>query len=141
MAFGSFCSPHKPMDPPARYLEMFAPETDEELLAGPHALIIDGKAPAPKDLERIRRKRRAYKAQIAFIDGLVGKALSCLEAEGMMDETVILFTSDHGDMLGDHNRLNKQNMNRAFPYNELAVRFTTRTEFDRMLNLSWPGAR
>lgn len=39
------------------------------------------------------------------------------------------------------NRLNKQNMNRAFPYNELAVRFTTRTEFDRMLNLSWPGAR
>ncbi|MBI5107509.1 MAG: GAF domain-containing protein [Rhodocyclales bacterium] len=39
------------------------------------------------------------------------------------------------------NRLNKQNMNRAFPYNELAVRFTTRTEFDRMLDQTWPGAR
>ncbi len=39
------------------------------------------------------------------------------------------------------NRLNKQNMNRAFPYNELAVRFTTRTEFDRMLNQTWPAAK
>lgn len=38
------------------------------------------------------------------------------------------------------NRLNKQNMNRAFPYNELAVRFTTRTEFQRMLEKTWPAA-
>ena len=39
------------------------------------------------------------------------------------------------------NRLSKQNMNRAFPYNELAVRFTTRTEFDLMLNKTWPRGR
>jgi hypothetical protein len=39
------------------------------------------------------------------------------------------------------NRLNKQNMNRAFPYNELAVRFTTRTEFNRMLEKTWPTGK
>lgn len=39
------------------------------------------------------------------------------------------------------NRLNKQNMNRAFPYNELAVRFTTRTEFKRMLDQAWPTGK
>ena len=35
------------------------------------------------------------------------------------------------------NKLNPQNMNRAFPYNELSVRFTTRTEFNRMLDKTW----
>lgn len=39
------------------------------------------------------------------------------------------------------NRLNKQNMNRVFPYNELALRFTTRTEFNRMLDKTWPAGR
>ncbi len=39
------------------------------------------------------------------------------------------------------NRLNNQNMNRAFPYNELAVRFTTRTEFNRMLQQAWPAGK
>lgn len=39
------------------------------------------------------------------------------------------------------NRLNKQNMNRAFPYNELALRFTTRTEFNRMAEKTWPAGK
>lgn len=38
------------------------------------------------------------------------------------------------------NKLNAQNMNRMFPYNELSVRFTTRTEFNRMLEITWRAA-
>ncbi len=105
--FGSFCSPHKPMDPPERYLDLFPPETDAELLSGPAALIPGDKPFTAQDLDRMRKKRRAYKAQVAFIDDQIGRIFACLESEGALNDTVILFTSDHGDMLGDHGRIQK----------------------------------
>ncbi|THF74009.1 sulfatase family protein [Cohnella fermenti] len=52
--------------------------------------------------------RRAYKAMIAIIDEQVGRILATLEDKGILDDTVILFTSDHGEMMGDHGRVQKQ---------------------------------
>jgi choline-sulfatase len=52
--------------------------------------------------EDIKKCRTGYYAAIAFLDEQIGKILSSLEETNQMDNTVIIFTSDHGDMLGDH---------------------------------------
>ncbi|MEM6696232.1 MAG: choline-sulfatase [Pseudomonadota bacterium] len=49
----------------------------------------------------IRRARRAYYGSISYIDAMVGRILETLEAIGRTDDTVIVFTSDHGEMLGE----------------------------------------
>jgi iduronate 2-sulfatase len=53
----------------------------------------------------IRRQRKAvggYYASVAFMDAQVGKVLDALEKAGVADETIIIFTSDHGYHLGEH---------------------------------------
>ena len=49
----------------------------------------------------IQRARRAYYGSISYLDGLVGQLVEVIEATGRADDTVIVFTSDHGDMLGE----------------------------------------
>jgi choline-sulfatase len=51
--------------------------------------------------ERIRRARRGYYGMISYIDAQLGRILAALEALGRRDETVIIATADHGDMLGE----------------------------------------
>lgn len=55
----------------------------------------------------VRRRRRNYAAMIENIDSQVGRFLDLLEERGESDNTVILYTADHGEMLGDHNRWQK----------------------------------
>jgi choline-sulfatase len=50
--------------------------------------------------EHVRRARQGYLANISYIDDKVGELLETLKATRMLDSTIILFTSDHGDMLG-----------------------------------------
>ena len=49
----------------------------------------------------IRRARRAYYGSISYIDTLVGQVLEALENSGLSENTVVVFTSDHGEMLGE----------------------------------------
>jgi choline-sulfatase len=51
--------------------------------------------------EQIRRSRRGYFANISYVDDHVGELVSVLQRTRMLDDTVILFCSDHGDMLGE----------------------------------------
>ena len=55
----------------------------------------------------LQKMRRGYFASIALLDLEVGRVLDALEANGQADDTVVIFTSDHGDMLGDRNLLVK----------------------------------
>jgi arylsulfatase len=57
--------------------------------------------------EDIRRMRFGYYASIAFFDQQIGRVLDTLEQKGILDETLVIFMSDHGDMLGDHELLAK----------------------------------
>jgi choline-sulfatase len=50
---------------------------------------------------RIRRARRGYYGMISYIDAQLGRVLAALEALGRRDDTVIIATADHGDMLGE----------------------------------------
>jgi arylsulfatase len=91
----SFCGPHPPYDPPAESLEKFELEENDNFVPNDTEL-----TPEKKQLQY--RKRRAYKAMIHEIDQQVGRLHDYLEREGLLENTVILFTSDHGEMMGDH---------------------------------------
>ncbi|KAF9886885.1 hypothetical protein FE257_011008 [Aspergillus nanangensis] len=59
--------------------------------------------------ERIKAARRAYYAACTYVDTNVGKLLKVLEDCGMRDDTIIVFTGDHGDMLGERGLWYKMN--------------------------------
>lgn len=54
------------------------------------------------DVERQRKAVAGYYASVAFVDKLVGEVLGALDEAGLRDETIVIFTSDHGYHLGEH---------------------------------------
>jgi len=113
---GSFCSPHKPFDPPQRFLDDVPYEEVDDFLPGEDGELSDAHK------RTLWKLRRAYKATIRLVDEEVGKILDQLEAEGLLEETVIVFTSDHGEMMGDHFRVQKSSFYRESLNVPLAIR-------------------
>lgn len=68
-----------------------------------------GTSPGFQDysVEQIKEIRAQYWAMIALVDYEVGRILHSLEASGQADNTLVVFTSDHGEMLGNHQQLLK----------------------------------
>ena len=50
---------------------------------------------------QIQRARRAYYGSVSYVDALIGRVLDALNATGMRGDTAVIFTADHGDMLGE----------------------------------------
>lgn len=99
----NFCGPHEPFDPPREYGERYrkaeVPEAiPADLMGKPRNMrdrfITD-------DAESIRYTRRQYCAMIEHLDAQVGRLVERLEQRGELENTVIIFTADHGEMLGD----------------------------------------
>ncbi len=92
-----FFYPHDPITPPARFLDFYDPES----------------LPAPRMTEEQRKRiglsdtdwqvaRAHYYALCSHIDEEVGRIMDCLEETGQADNTLVVFTSDHGDHMGHH---------------------------------------
>ncbi len=60
--------------------------------------------------EQRQRQRAYYMANVSMIDEMVGKILDKLEEKGLLENSVVMFTSDHGDCLGDHGHSQKWTM-------------------------------
>ena len=108
--FVSFVGPHDPFDPPTEYAEIFhgavMPRAIKSRREGaPRWIKGRQKACGEAELAHIRRQ---YCALIKLIDDQVGLLLDALKRRDMLDNTVIIFTSDHGEMLGDHDLWQKQ---------------------------------
>jgi len=106
----SFARPHSPYDAPARFWEMYLetnlpkPQVGKwaeryEMRSGEGYNIWHGKL----DMATTLRARRGYYGSVSFIDEQIGRILAALQRRGMLDNTLIIFFADHGDMLGDHN--------------------------------------
>lgn len=57
----------------------------------------------PKFSLSFQSVREDYEAEVEFVDGMLGKMLAGLKAKGLLDNTLIILTADHGEGLGDHN--------------------------------------
>ena len=113
----SFARPHSPYDPPARCLAGYAnapvPPPSVGEWAAPFATPASGVDADHGDFGQAHaiEARRHYYANVTFIDEQVGRILAALRKKGLYDGALILFTSDHGDMLGDHHLWRK-----TYPY-------------------------
>lgn len=88
----SLTGPHFPHDPPEPYFSKHKPEDM------PAPVGVDD----PKQLKYWREQRAAYCGKIEHTDHLMGQILDAIEANGLLDDTIIVSTTDHGDMMGDH---------------------------------------
>ncbi len=61
-----------------------------------------------KDKKALKNMRRAYYALVTYIDNKLGELLKALEDTGLKENTIIIFTSDHGDMLGEKGMVQKR---------------------------------
>ncbi|CAA6691223.1 MULTISPECIES: sulfatase [unclassified Lentimonas] len=107
----NFCLPHGPYDVPQRWYDLVAdcdispPKTDSFGHEVPAPLLKDNK-PVKND-ERTAKDRLGEAANVAFMDAQIGRLLKTLESSGQIDNTVIVFFSDHSIFLGNHGRLHK----------------------------------
>ena len=107
----SFERPHSPYDPPQYFFDMYQDREVPAPFIGDWAAQNDVKTDgAELDAWRGKRSdrethraRAAYYGAVSHIDNQIGRIFICMKNLGLMDNTMFIFTSDHGDMLGDHN--------------------------------------
>ncbi|MGH2355556.1 MAG: sulfatase-like hydrolase/transferase [Chloroflexota bacterium] len=139
----SFVKPHHPFDPPAPWDKMYdpdrlnllpgwldaLPERDREYHAGyfPNAGLTE---PA------LRHVMAHYYATISHVDHQIGRMLDLLQRRGLYDNTLIVFTADHGEYLGFHHMLLK-----GGPMYDPLVRVPLLVKFPNDAEAPPPGAR
>ena len=115
-----FTGPHEPWDPLPRHIEQYAerPMPPRVLREGElddkppqhaaqrkthaeteHESAIDMYSPSEEDIAHMRRH---YYAKITTVDEKLGEVLDALQTRGFLDNSLLLFCSDHGELLGDH---------------------------------------
>ena len=106
-SFVSFVGPHLPFDAPREYLERYShvgmPEPAEDM-GTPRASFVEHKQEAigrGTDARTAQKMRQNYSGAVTLIDDAIGDMLATLDERGMRENTVIVYTSDHGEMLGD----------------------------------------
>ncbi len=111
----SFVRPHSPLDPPKFYFDMYKDKDLPAHLMGDWANKEDEENRG-KDIncvkgiinkKALKRAKAAYYGSITHIDHQIGRFLIALSEYGELNNTIFLFVSDHGDMMGDHNWFRK----------------------------------
>ncbi|RCS60072.1 sulfatase family protein [Microbacterium sp. JB110] len=110
-----FCGPHTPFDPP----EPYASEYDRDAMPVPElfdaespSALVHGRRPqfdGPGRAENIRRVIAYYWGMMSLIDDMVAKIVAAAEERDDGRDTIIVMTTDHGEMLGDFGGLGKGN--------------------------------
>ena len=123
----AFNAPHDPRQAPQDYLDRYPAagmKVPESFLpqyphmkamgllgkAGKSVLRDENLAPLPRNEHMVQVHRREYYALISHMDTQIGRILAALEASGERENTIIIFSADHGLAVGEHGLLGKQNM-------------------------------
>lgn len=107
----SFPCPHEPYIVPRKYAEMIDPD---KITIPPFSKELLAKAPermqylyrmlnAEGREKQLRKVMQVYYANVLFIDEMVGALLEKLDKLNLSEQTIVVFTSDHGDFSGEHN--------------------------------------
>lgn len=115
----AFTSPHDPRTAPKPFADLYDP-ADIPL---PHNFMAfhpfdngemlvrdEGLARLPRESQEIRRHIADYYAMITHMDHEIGRVLDALEQKGIADNTIVVYTSDHGLAVGQHGLMGKQNL-------------------------------
>lgn len=113
-----FFRPHTPYIAPKKYFDMYpldkmpvAVVDDAEQQAVPPLALGSRKKEESQLNDDLRRQAlQAYFASITFMDAQVGRVLDSLDRLGLADNTIVVFTSDHGYHLGEHGLWQKQSL-------------------------------
>lgn len=114
----SFIAPHFPLVAPQQYWDLYPPEEMDLPNIPPGHL--ENLHPVYQRMrtmfglidyteEELRRARAGYYAIISYLDDKIGRMIDVLEETGQLDNTVIIYTSDHGEMAGEHGMWRKSN--------------------------------
>jgi len=111
MIWSSFIQPHPPFDVPDQWADMYRdadlpPLKESRTPISPRAQESRCIADYPNE-DYLRRARELYCAAISFVDEQVGRILQKLKDIGQLDNTLIVYTSDHGEMMGDYGAFQK----------------------------------
>lgn len=113
----NFFDPHHPFGAPRPFRDLYDADalpspvgSVEELRGKPevqaeyHLKSYGGHAPGYADYSEaeLREARAGYYAMVSMIDAEVGRILDALDTTGQAEDTLVIFTSDHGELLGDH---------------------------------------
>jgi choline-sulfatase len=142
MLFSSFIHPHPPMAPPKPWHKLYR-SPDMELPPIPDncaALLtwINRHQNRYKyrdqgiDKNLLKQIIAYYYASISFVDFQVGRILSALEEDGILDNTMIIFSSDHGEYLGSFNCYGKRSMHDPSARIPLTIRYPERFEASKI---------
>lgn len=112
-----FFRPHTPYVSPEKYFEIYPPEEiqipgipegyGENLPAAALKSLLGKRERLGVDDSLARQAVQAYRASTTFVDAQVGRVLDALEENGLAEDTIVLFTSDHGYHLGQHGHWKK----------------------------------
>jgi arylsulfatase A-like enzyme len=105
--------PHEPWDPPAPYGTMYDPDYRGQVLIDP----IPGFTEGYLTPEEVRHVAALYAGEVSFVDHWLGRFFRGLKDLGLWDNSLIVFTSDHGELLGERGCIRKA---RPWPYDELS---------------------
>lgn len=98
-----YSNPHSPMDPSGKYSTQYTPE-DIELRPNTKTF---SKYGTDYDEAEIRKTRAAYLGKISFLDDQLGRLIARLKDRGTWDNTILVFTADHGLTVGEHANISK----------------------------------
>lgn len=131
--YSSFIHPHPPFAPPVPWHKLYRctdmplpdlPADTDELLCFINRFQNRYKyRDNGLDLNLIRQMRAHYYACISFIDAQIGRLLKTLKESGQLENTLILFSSDHGEYLGDYRCFGKRGMHDASARIPMIVRW------------------
>lgn len=109
----SMTHPHDPYAIPKQYWDRYSNEeidlpkvTIAKQQQDPHSLRLQqvyAFDEQPISEQQIRNARRAYYGAISYVDDKIGELLTALDEAGLAEDTIIVFSGDHGDMLGERN--------------------------------------
>lgn len=117
--FLSYLYPHPPFEAPEPFYSMYANSPLPEPVVEPDGLSAAGKPfrhifKQRNDRtfldfppEKIRLLRQVYYGMVSLVDAEIGRVLHFLDEQGLTENTLLVFTSDHGDYLGDHGMITK----------------------------------
>jgi len=94
--------PHEPWDPPAEYAQRYEPGYGDSL----EGVAAPGNVAALTE-QQFRNVRAAYAGEVTLVDRWVGHLLETLRESGRLDDTIVVFTSDHGCMMGEQGQIHK----------------------------------